>query len=153
FSLHKASRSLSKKHKRENNNLAIEGSKSTKTTTDCTNTQLIEYVRNHDVKDVKKILPHENVNHQNRWKNTALHYAAMSNKNDIIMLLLCDSRTDTLLKNNEHLLPQNCYLPSDNNKSKEHKKIKLEFSLRAMLDKAVSDESFGVMVSKDRTAE
>jgi len=110
-------------------------------------TLLIQSVRNNNIKNIQTILSFDNtnVNHQNIWKNTALHYASIFKNEHIIHLLLNDSRTDASLKNDENLRPRDCYDRIDGNEKDE--RIKTQLFFRAMLNIAVHEESFATLVS------
>ena len=112
------------------------------------NTELIRATQNNNliyVQDLLKI-PTLQVNHQNKWLNTALHYAAIKKHYTIIEALLLDHRTDAHLANEYGLRPRDCFIIDKTIKTDAEIRISLFF--RAMLNKTVHEESFAMIVDK-----
>lgn len=110
-------------------------------------TYLINAIRDNNIIKTTEMLTYKNlnVNHQNEWGNTALHYAAMHKNKEIITLLLHDHRVDASIPNSEGLRARDCFITETNNEEDEH--IRVALFLRAMLDIVVHEESFATLVN------
>lgn len=87
---------------------------------------------------VEKILcaPLCNVNQQDEWKRTALHYAALHERLEILKVLLNDPRIDASIKDSDDKLPYKLI----NTANAEMKKLRKKLSARAQLDSIINTE-------------
>lgn len=114
------------------------------------------------IEKVKAMLENENidVNHQNRWGNTALHYANILHLPEVAILLLRNPRTITTIRNDDHSLAE-AFIQEESPTIKELKtektitvsELKKEFFARTTLDVVVNEESFNVLVMERITRE
>jgi len=115
------------------------------------------------IEKIKEILKHENVdiNHKNKWGNTALHYTGILCLPKVAVILISDIRTNTNIKNNSGLRAHDCLHEesfTEKQKIQETKSITVEelrkmFFARITLDLIVEEESFHILVTEKITRE